>query len=73
MFRVKRILEKVTFDREREYRGLKIGSWKLPEGEESLFGLSVSKMRGGGLFLGMGRKILRVTRTLKPVPVDLAG
>ena len=55
------MLRRVIFDTERAYAALKIGSWKLPEYEESPFGLSVSKMREG-LFLELVGKLYKISR-----------
>src|SRR3954452_20762799 len=48
------------------YAALKIGSWKLPNCEESPNGLSVSKNERWGAVFGRLYKKSRVMRALKP-------
>jgi hypothetical protein len=63
------MLWRVIFDRERAYAALKSDPGSCPNAKRARFGLSVSQMRGGVLFLGPGEALRNIegdAAALKP-------
>jgi hypothetical protein len=56
------MLWRVIFDRERAYEALKYDPGSCQNAKRARFGLSVSQMRGGVLFLGPGEALRNIER-----------